>query len=100
VSDDDSHYSQPDHWPELFEEVKIQVIPIEYLDSIRVLFNDGVTWDIAVANELEETDIEESLLGLMDEYNDAIYHIDFRLNLEKVKKDISRRTKFFMKKRK
>jgi hypothetical protein len=91
-----------DHWPEVFEEIDIDVIPVEYLDSVRVQFEDGKIWDINVKSSLEKTDldIESAIEDLFEEYADVITNIDFRLDTEKVKRDIESRTHIFMKKRK
>lgn len=88
-----------DHWPEVFEDVEVEVVPIEYLDSIRVSFDDGITWDIDVKKGADEHDVEQSVADLFETYQDSITHIDFRLDTEKVKRDISKRTHLFMKKR-
>lgn len=91
-----------DHWPEVFDEIDIDVIPIEYLDSIRVQFEDGKIWDIDVktSRQKKDVDIELAIEELFEQYEDVIVNIDFRLDTEKVKRDIQNRTKFFMKKRK
>jgi hypothetical protein len=91
-----------DHWPEVFEEIDIDVIPVEYLDSVRVQFEDGKIWDINVKSSLEKADldIESAIEDLFEEYADVITNIDFRLDTEKVKRDIKSRTHIFMKKRK
>lgn len=89
-----------DYWPEVFEDVEVEVVPIEYLNSVRVSFLDGITWDIDLKNEPDEVYLEEALGNLIESYEDTITHIDFRLDTEKVKKDISKRTHIFMKKKK
>jgi len=88
-----------DHWPDVFEDVDVDVIPIEYLYSIRITFSDGITWDVDLDKDSIEEDIEKSIEDLLVEYEDEITHIDFRLDTEKVKRDISKRTHIFMKKR-
>jgi len=90
------------HWPEVFDEIDIDVIPIEYLDSVRVQFEDGKVWDIDVkrSRNKPDLDIETAIEELFDQYADVIVNIDFRLDTQKVKKDIQNRTRFFMKKRK
>lgn len=91
-----------DHWPEVFKDVDIDVVPIEYLDSIRIGFVDGKIWEIDLEdpkNQKTES-FEEALDILFEEYEDAIASVDFRLNTEKVKTDITKRTHQFMKKRK
>ena len=89
------------HWPEVFDDVEINAVPLEYLDSIRVQFNDGKIWDIDIntsKNKVE--DLEKSLDDLFEQYQDHIKTVDFRLNTEKVKRDITTRTKKFLKLRK
>ena len=44
--------------------------------------------------------LEDTLEDLFEQYEDVITNIDFRLNTEKLKQDITNRTKLFLKKRK
>lgn len=91
-----------DHWPEVFNDVDIDVVPIEYLDSIRIGFIDGKVWHIDLKdpkNQKTES-FEDAIEDLFEEYADVIESVDFRLNTEKVKQDITKRTKQFLKKRK
>jgi hypothetical protein len=90
------------HWPEVFNDVEIQTIPIEYLVSVRVEFNDGKMWEIELDKNKSASKevIEDSLGNFFDEYNDHIANIDFRLDTKKVINDVKSRTKSFMKKRK
>lgn len=92
-----------DQWPEVFEDIDIQVVPLEYLSSVRVFFEDGKVWDIDVAKSLEknpESQLEETLEQLFEEYDDVITNVDFRLDTPRLKKDIQSRTRHFLKKRK
>ena len=86
------------HWPEVFDDVEIDVVPLEYLDSVRVQFTDGKVWDIDVNTKKNRVeDLEKSLDELFEQYQDHIKNVDFRLNTEKVKQDITTRTKKFLK---
>lgn len=90
------------HWPEIFSDVEIQTIPVQYLVSIRVEFNDGKIWEIDLDRTKltgDET-VEDSLTSFFDEYSESISNIDFRLDTQKVIKDVKERTRLFMKKRK
>lgn len=89
-----------DHWPEIFKDVSIEAVPVEYLHSVRITFNDGRIWEVDTNKNPENIDIELAIEGLMDEYEEEIASVDFRLNTEKVKQDIKKRTNIFMKKRK
>jgi len=89
-----------DQWPEVFKDVDVEVVPIEYLHSIRVSFTDGKIWDIDLSKDTGQVDIEVALEELITEYEDQIVNLDFRLDTDRVKKDIQKRTKAFLKKRK
>lgn len=90
------------HWPEVFKDVEIQTIPVQYLVSIRVEFHDGKIWEIEIdRNKLnDDQTVEDSLSDFFDEYADSITNIDFRLDTEKVIRDVKSRTRAFLKKRK
>lgn len=91
------------HWPEIFKDVEIKAVPIEYIHSVHVHFHDGKIWEIELDRKSVENDtnsIEDSLETFLEQYNDEIAHVDFRLNTTKVVDDVKRRTKSFMKKRK
>ena len=90
------------HWPEVFNDVEIQSIPIEYLVSVRVEFHDGKMWEIELdkSKDAPKEVLEDSLSNFFEEYNDHIANIDFRLDTKKVINDVKSRTKTFMKKRK
>lgn len=90
------------HWPEVFKDVEIQTIPVQYLVSIRVEFHDGKIWEIEIdRNKLnDDQTVEDSLSDFFEEYADSITNIDFRLDTEKVIRDVKSRTRAFLKKRK
>jgi hypothetical protein len=87
-------------WPEIFKDVTVESVPIEYLHSVRVTFIDGKVWEIDTSKSIEGVDVETALRELMLEYESSIANVDFRLDTERVKKDITRRTAQFLKKRK
>ena len=94
-----------EHWPEIFEDVEIHAVPIEYIRTVHVHFHDGKVWEIdmnkqAIKDSDDVSKIESSLETFLAQYNDDISHVDFRLNTAKVVEDVKKRTKTFMKKRK
>ena len=93
------------HWPEIFGDVEIKAVPIEYIHNIHVHFHDGKIWEIDLDQQSSVGDgdvnlFENSLETFLEQYNDEISHVDFRLNTSKVVADVKKRTKSFMKKRK
>ena len=89
-------------WPEVFEDIDVQVIPLEYLTSVRVSFDNNKVWDIDMDSSRKKLGddglLEDVLQELFDEYEDSIENIDFRLDTERLKKDIQKRTRVFLKK--
>ena len=87
-----------DYWEEIFESVDMDYLPLEYVATVIVKFNDGKIWEIAVdSKDKENLDIETALEDFFEEYNDSIDTVDFRLNTDKLKHDISKRTRRFLK---
>ena len=92
------HKKLPDdivnHWPEIFADIDFGVIPINYLNAVRV-------WNIDIGESATKDDpeeIEKNLLKLFLEHQEDIQHIDFRLDAAKIKADIQKKTTAFMKK--
>lgn len=92
-----------DQWPEIFNEIDVKAVPLEYLDSMRIIFKDGKIWLFRLKNKskiVETEEFKENLEALIETYRENIEHIDFRLDVDKVKKDIVKKTTSFMKTKK
>ena len=91
-----------EHWPEIFEDIEIKAIPVEYLKFVVVHFIDGEVWEIDVREQATEPDMtaEEALEECFDSYDESISKVEFQIDTLKIKKDVQSRTKSFMKKRK
>lgn len=95
-----------DRWPEVLNDVDVNVVPLEYLRQVEVTFDDGKTWLIDIEhdklkdNEELINDLEDSLEDLFEEYEDVISGVNFVVDVERVKKDIQKRTRMFLKKKK
>jgi hypothetical protein len=78
-------------WPEVFEDLYMNTMPVAYLDSVRLDFIDGRVWEIDVKNELTKQTadgIADVLLNTLQEYKDEIKKIDFKVDVTRLKKDI------------
>lgn len=90
-------------WPEVFGEVKLNVLPLKYLHAVEITFKDGKIWEIKVTSKTKNGDwdtFEKSLADLCRTYEARIKSIDFKLDTDRVKKDIKRGTEQFLKKKK
>lgn len=92
-----------DQWPEIFGDVDLTAIPVPYLHSVMITFNDGRQWNVVLKPEERESnngDIPKSLSELFESYQDQIQNVDFRLDVEKIKEDITQSTRRFLKRKK
>ena len=82
-------------WPEVFEDLYMNTMPVAYLDSVRLDFTDGRVWEIDVKNELTKQTadgIADILLNTLQEYKDEIKKIDFKVDITRLKNDIASET--------
>lgn len=92
-----------DIWPEVFGEITLDVIPLKYLDTITVKFKNNKLWEIKVNNKQAQGDwenFEKHLKEVLASYEKEIESVDFRLDTNRLKKDIIKGTNRFLKKRK
>lgn len=92
-----------DHWPEVFGEVTLNVIPLKYLDSITIKFKNNKVWEVNIKSKQAQDDwdsFERSLKEMLSTYENEIENVDFRLDTNRLKKDIINTTNKFLNKRK
>ena len=92
-----------DCWPEVFGEVKLNVLPLRYLHAVIITFKDGKIWEVKITTETQRKgweSFEESLSELFKTYERRIDNVDFKLDTDRIKKDIEKVTQRFLKKRK
>lgn len=90
-----------EHWPEVFGEVTLEVLPLSYLHTVFIHFKDGKIWeiqDIAHTKRDGWKSFERSMTELFNTYEDKISRVDFKLDMEQLKKDIEKSTLKFLKK--
>lgn len=78
-------------WPEVFEDLYMNTMPVAYLETVRLDFIDGRVWEIDVKTELTKQTTEgiaDVLINTLQEYKDEIKKIDFKVDVERLKKDI------------
>lgn len=92
-----------DQWPEILSDVDLSAIPLYYLHSVVITFQDGNQWNVVLKKEHKEGSGEkftETLNELFGNYEQQIQHVDFRLDVSKLKKDVTKTTSKFMKRKK
>jgi hypothetical protein len=93
-------FRPPEHlikqWPEVFEGMYMNTMPLFYLNSVQIKFKDGRVWEIDVKTQLLNLDadlVADKILDIFDEYGQEIENIDFDVDTDKLKQDISDQTK-------
>lgn len=83
-------------WPEVFEDLYMNTMPVAYLINLRLEFNNGRIWEINVQEQLKDADadsVADKLLNTFQEYRNDIKKIDFQMDIERLKKDIQESSK-------
>jgi hypothetical protein len=83
-------------WPEVFEDLYMNTMPIAYLENVHLEFADGRVWEINIREQLNNTDpdeIADTLLNTLQEYRDEIKKIDFKVDVNQLKADLKDQTK-------
>ena len=71
-------------------------MPVAYLETVHLEFANGRVWQIDVKEQLKDLDadaVATRLLDTLQEYKDEIKKIDFKVDVERLKKDIYDSTK-------
>jgi hypothetical protein len=85
-----------EEWPEVFEDLYMNTMPVEYLHSIRLEFQNGRIWEIDVREHIhvvESQTIADKLIQMLHDYSEEIKKIDFQVDIERLKKDIKKSSK-------
>lgn len=83
-------------WPEVFDDLYMNTMPVVYLLLVRLEFDDGRIWEIDVKELLENIPrdlVAEKILETFAEYSDSIVKVDFKIDIDQLKKDIINQTK-------
>lgn len=82
-------------WPEVFDDLYMNTMPVAYLEALLLEFDDGRVWEIDIKNQLKDSssdEIAKKLLDTLTEFKETIKKIDFKFDVNLLKADIKRRT--------
>jgi hypothetical protein len=92
-----------DQWPEIFEDVDLSAVPLPYLHSVMITFKDGKNWHVILKDadkNSNDGNLPKNLYEFFQLHEEQIEHIDFRLDVEKLKKDVMKSTNRILKRKK
>ena len=82
-------------WPEVFEDLYMNTMPVVYLECVQLEFTNGRVWEIDVKDQLkteDADDVAQRLLETLQEYKDEIKNIEFKFDIDRLKRDIKNST--------
>jgi hypothetical protein len=74
----------------------MDTMPVAYVDKMIIHFTDGRIWEINIKEQLQKENsdaVAKKLLKTLSEYKDTIKNLDFKIDVELLKKDIQKKTK-------
>lgn len=83
-------------WPEIFEDLHINTLPVEYLEKLKLEFYDGRVWEICVKSHTDQKSIDvfiKKLIEELSEYSDQLKTVNVLLDADKLKSDVKKQTK-------
>ena len=89
-----------DLWPEIFSDVEINVVPLQYVCGVRIFFKNKKIWEVKFDKSSNFDSVENQINETISKYQKQIDKVDFKLNTVQIKKDIIKRTNKFLKSKK
>jgi hypothetical protein len=92
-----------DQWPEIFADIDLSAIPLDYLHTVTITFKDGNQWNVVIEKkdrDLKDGNLPRELTELFNNYEKQILNVDFQLDIPQIKKDVVKSTKKFLRGRK
>ena len=86
-------------WPEVFEDLYMNTMPVEYLEYVQLEFKNGRIWQIDIKSQLKDSTLDAvatQLIKTLSEYRDEVVKLDFKVDVEKLKRDVGDSTKDFL----
>jgi len=87
-----------DRWPEGFGEITLNVVPLRYLHAVKITFKNDKVWEIELEKDskLDWDNFEKQIKDVLSQYEENIENIDFKLDTDRIKKDITKHTNKFL----
>ena len=84
------------NWEDILGQIDKKEVPVEVLQSVSIVLNDGTTVDLAMkeltSQGMTYNDIENALNERMDKMGDLIKNVDFFVDIDKLEAQIQPNT--------
>lgn len=88
-----------EQWPEIFSDIDLSAVPLDYLHNVVITFRDGNQWNVVIKKQdrdIMKGDLPKELTELFNNYEKQIVNVDFQLDVPQIKKDVIKSTKRFL----
>ena len=85
-----------EEWPEVFEHIYMNSMPIRYVHGVELKFKDGRIWEVDITEQLpfnNEKDIVAKLMSALKEVSKEVEQVNFNINVKKLKEEINDQNK-------
>jgi hypothetical protein len=92
-----------DKWPEVLSGIKINEVPLKYLQTVLINFKNDKVWEICITAQTRTggwREFDKKMSELVQTYDNQIETVEFELNTTLLKKDVQLLTKKFLRKQK
>lgn len=82
-------------WPEVFDDLYMNTLPVSYLETLTIEFSNGRVWEIDIQDhEAEQSQsITDKVLDAFQEYHEEISSVSFKIDIDRLKDDIKKSSK-------
>ena len=85
-------------WPEIFENVRLNIVPLNYVQSMKLSFANNRVWHVTFKPSHNfSSSVEDAVVSIIKEYKAQIQSIDFNLDAETIKQAALQFTDQFLK---
>jgi hypothetical protein len=85
-----------DEWPEVFNDLYMNTMPIEYLKILQIEFRSGMIWEVNIQDQIK-THGSKKVINLLEstlkDYKQEVKNFDFKVDVTRLKTDIVKSTK-------
>lgn len=83
-----------EQWPEVFDDMPMNSMPLVYLRNLEIEFADGRLWAISIKEMMEDRsadEVVENLLSILEDLD--IKNVRFDVDVDQLKNDINSQVK-------
>lgn len=88
-----------EEWPEVFNDLYMNTMPVDYLKYIHLEFSTGMIWELDIEEQIKTLGpavVTQRLHETIQEYKSEVKKFEFKLDIERLKRDIKNSTSLML----